>query len=206
MEQYIIISQIKLIPKNHSESFESDLINIVSIINKIHKKDLISPFEIVYPGEFQCIVSNLNNAINILFDIEECIVENNLPYKFKHIIYCHQTDIANSKYSVYEKLGISLIDARNRLNTIKKTDSRFLIEASNDLMSLNLNNLFLLYEDYIDSWQFKDFEYVKAFLNHMSYKEVATVFNINTSNGWRKEKKLKMKQYYTIKELILSET
>jgi hypothetical protein len=206
MEQYIIISQIKTVPKTSSLSFESDLSNIVSIINKIHKKDLISPFEILYPGEFQCIVSNLNNSINILFDIEECIIENNLPYKFKHVIYCHKTDTTNSKYSVFEKLGISLIDARNRLNAIKKTDSRFLIEASNELMSLNLNNLFLLYEDYIDSWHFKDFDYVKAFLNHMSYKEVAKAFKINISNGWRKEKKLKMKQYYTIKELILSET
>jgi hypothetical protein len=97
-----------------------------------------------------------------------------------------------------------MIDARNRLNAIKKTDSRILIEASNDEQSLSLNNLFLLYEDYIDSWQFKDYEYIKAFLNHMSYKEVADLFHINTSNGWRKEKNLKMKQYYTIKEVILS--
>jgi len=206
MEQYILITQIKTPSKANSPAFESDLSNIVSIINKIHKKDFISPPEIVYAGEFQCIVSNLNQAINILFDIEECIIENNLPYKFKHVIYCHKTDVSNSKYSVYEKLGISFIDARNRLNAIKKTDSRFLVEASNDVMSLNLNNLFLLYEDYIDTWHFKDFDYVKAFLNHLSYKEVAEVFKINISNGWRKEKKLKMKQYYTIKELILSET
>lgn len=204
MNQYILISQVKKYPKNDAEAFDSNISSIVSIINKIHKKELISPLEVVYSGEFQCISNDITKSINMIFDIEECIIENNLPYKFKHILYCHKTDTNQNKYSAFETLGISMIDARNRLNAIKKTDSRFLIEASNDEQSLSLNNLFLLYEDYIDSWQFKDYEYIKAFLNHMSYKEVADLFHINISNGWRKEKKLKMKQYYTIKEVILS--
>ena len=38
----------------------------------------------------------------------------------------------------------------------------------------------------------------------MNYKEVAELFNINISSGWRRERSLKMKQYYTIKEMILS--
>ena len=204
MNQYILISQVKKYPKNDIGAFDSNIGSIVSIINKIHKKELVSPLEIVYSGEFQCISNNITKSINIIFDVEECIIENILPYKFKHILYCHKTDANHNKYSAFETLGISMIDARNRLNAIKKTDSRILIEASNDEQSLSLNNLFLLYEDYIDSWQFKDYEYIKAFLNHMSYKEVADLFHINTSNGWRKEKNLKMKQYYTIKEVILS--
>lgn len=204
MEQYIIISQIKQMLKQHNADFEKDLKNIAAIINKIHKKHLISPLELVVEGEIQGITLSLQQAINMLFDIEECIIENGLNYKFKHIIYCHKTDSENNKYSLYEKLGISLIDSRNRLNAIKKTDTRFLVVDKNDTTSLSLNNLFVIYEDYIDSWNKKDYEYVNAFLNNITYKEVAQLFNINTSNAWRKERKLKMKQYYTIKELILS--
>jgi hypothetical protein len=62
----------------------------------------------------------------------------------------------------------------------------------------------MIYEDYVDSWKKNDFEFVKAFLNNMNYKEVAELFNINISSGWRRERSLKMKQYYTIKEMILS--
>lgn len=204
MEQYIIISQIKQMLKQHNADFEKDLKNIAAIINKIHKKHLISPLELVVEREIQGITLSLQQAINMLFDIEECIIENGLNYKFKHIIYCHKTDSENNKYSLYEKLGISLIDSRNRLNAIKKTDTRFLVVDKNDTTSLSLNNLFVIYEDYIDSWNKKDYEYVNAFLNNLTYKEVAQLFNINTSNAWRKERKLKMKQYYTIKELILS--
>jgi len=204
MEQYIIISQIKQMLKQHNADFEKDLKNIAAIINKIHKKHLISPLELVVEGEIQGITLSLQPTINMLFDIEECIIENGLNYKFKHIIYCHKTDSENNKYSLYEKLGISLIDSRNRLNAIKKTDTRFLVVDKNDTISLSLNNLFVIYEDYIDSWNKKDYEYVNAFLNNLTYKEVAQLFNINTSNAWRKERKLKMKQYYTIKELILS--
>jgi len=101
-------------------------------------------------------------------------------------------------------LGFGLIDARSRLKNIKKTENRFLIVTSNEKQSLNLNNLFMIYEDYVDSWKLKEYDYVSAFLNHKTYQEVAAQFNINISNGWRKEKNLKMKQYYTIKEMILS--
>lgn len=120
------------------------------------------------------------------------------------MIYHDTIKSVQSKYSAYERLGFNLIDARQRLESIKKTDSRFLIATSDEKISLHLNNLFLIYEDYLDSWKKGDIEYVKAFLSHMNYKEVASLFNLNISSGWRREKSLKMKQYYTIKEMILS--
>jgi hypothetical protein len=79
-----------------------------------------------------------------------------------------------------------------------------LIATKDEKTSLHLNNLFLIYEDYVDSWKKNDFEYVSAFLNNKNYKEVASLFNLNISSGWRREKSLKLKQYYTIKEMILS--
>ena len=90
------------------------------------------------------------------------------------------------------------------LDLIKKSDSRFLIITGNEKKSLHLNNLLMIYEDYLDSWRLKDYDFVNAFLSNMSYKEVAQQFNINISNRWRKERNLKMKQYYTIKEMILT--
>jgi hypothetical protein len=204
MDHFILMSDIRYFGSNSKEAVSKELEKVMAIINKIHKKHFITSLDTVIPNEFQGITNSLQGSLEILFDIEECIIENNLDFKLKHVLYHDTIETVQSKHFAYERLGFGLIDARERLQLIKKTDSRFLIATSNEKTSLYLNNLFLIYEDYLDSWKKTDFEYVKAFLNNMSYKEVAELFNVNISSGWRREKSLKMKQYYTIKEMILS--
>jgi hypothetical protein len=191
-------------PGSSVETESRDLKNVTVVINKLHKKDFITPLDMVMKDEFQGITNSLQASLEMIFDIEECIIENNLDFKLKHVLYHDTIDTVQSKHTAYERLGFGLIDARERLNLIKKTDSRFLIATSNEKKSLYLNNLFLIYEDYIDSWKKNDYDYVKAFLNNMNYKEVAEHFKVHLSSGWRRERSLKMKQYYTIKEMILS--
>ena len=203
MDHFILMSAIRN-SGSSKESEAKDLKNVTTVINKIHKKDFITPLDMVMRDEFQGITNNLQGSLEMIFDIEECIIENNLEFKLKHVLYHDTINTVQSKHTAYERLGFGLIDARQRLNLIKKTDSRFLIATNDEKKSLYLNNLFLIYEDYIDSWKKNDQEYVKAFLNNMNYKEVAEHFNMNISSGWRREKSLKMKQYYTIKEMILS--
>lgn len=204
MEHFIIMSSVRNLGSSSQNEIKKELQNVIGVINKIHKKHFITSLDLVPPNEFQGITNSLQATLEMIFDIEECIIENNLDFKLKHVIYHDTIKSVQSKYTAYERLGFNLIDARERLQSIKKTDSRFLIATSNEKASLYLNNLFLIYEDYLDSWKKGDFEYVKAFLNNLTYKEVAALFNINISSGWRRERALKMKQYYTVKEMILT--
>lgn len=204
MEHFILMSSVRNLGSSSHESIQKDLRNVIGVINKIHKKHFITSLDMVMANEFQGITNSLQGTLEMIFDIEECIIENNLDFKLKHVLYHDTLESVQSKHTAYERLGFGLIDARQRLDLIKKTDCRFLIATSDEKKSLYLNNLFMIYEDYLDSWKKGDFEYVKAFLNNMSYKEVASLFNINVSSGWRREKSLKMKQYYTVKEMILS--
>jgi hypothetical protein len=204
MEHFILMSEIKDSGSSSAENIKDALRNVISVINKLHKKNFITTLDIVIPNEFQGITNSLQTSLEIIFDIEECLIENNLDFKLKHVIYHDRLETIQSKHLAYERLGFALIDARERLHSFKKTDSRFLIATSDEKKSLYLNNLFLIYEDYVDSWKKNDYDYVNAFLNHLTYKEVAELFNLNVSSGWRREKSLKMKQYYTIKEMILS--
>jgi hypothetical protein len=206
MDHFILMSAIRHRGSVNASDIESQLKNVTNVINKIHKKHFITSLDMVMPHEFQGITNSLQGSLEIIFDIEECLIENDLDFKLKHVLYHDTLETIQSKHTAYERLGFGLIDARQRLDLIKKTDSRFLIATSNEKVSLYLNNLFLIYEDYVDSWRKKDYEYVNAFLNHMNYKEVATLFKLNVSSGWRREKSLKMKQYYTIKEMILAGT
>ena len=206
MEHFILMSAVRNLGSSSHVSIQKDLRNVIGVINKIHKKHFITSLDMVMANEFQGITNSLQGTLEMIFDIEECIIENNLDFKLKHVLYHDTLESVQSKHTAYERLGFGLIDARQRLDLIKKTDCRFLIATSDEKTSLYLNNLIMIYEDYLDSWKKGDFEYVKAFLNHMNYKEVAALFNINVSSGWRREKSLKMKQYYTVKEMILSAT
>lgn len=200
------MSAVRNLGSSSHESIQKDLRNVIGVINKIHKKHFITSLDMVMANEFQGITNSLQGTLEMIFDIEECIIENNLDFKLKHVLYHDTLESVQSKHTAYERLGFGLIDARQRLDLIKKTDCRFLIATSDEKTSLYLNNLFMIYEDYLDSWKKGDFEYVKAFLNNMNYKEVAALFDVNISSGWRREKSLKMKQYYTVKEMILSAT
>lgn len=204
MEHFILMSDVKFLGKTSKETVAKDLKNVTTVINKLHKKNLITPLNMVMFDEFQGITNNLQGSLELIFDIEECLIEHNFDFKLKHVLYHDTIETLQSKHLAYERLGFGLIDARERLKLIKKTESRFLIVTDNEKQSLNLNNLFYIYEDYVDSWKRTDFQYVRAFLNNQNYKEVSNLFNMNISSGWRREKSLKMKQYYTIKEMILS--
>jgi hypothetical protein len=206
MDHFILMSAIRHFGSGNKENIGKELQNVIGVINRLHKKHFITSLDMVMPYEFQGITNSLQGSLEMIFDIEECIIENDLDFKLKHVLYHDTLETIQSKHTAYERLGFGLIDARQRLDLIKKTDSRFLIATSNEQSSLHLNNLFLIYEDYLDSWKKRDYKYVKAFLNHLNYKEVAELFKINVSSGWRREKTLKMKQYYTIKEMILAGT
>ena len=197
------MSEIRDPKQAANDGFQKDLKDVAGIINKIHRKDLITPLDIVVPGEFQGITNNLEGSLNMIFDIEECLIENSLDFKLKHVLYHDTLETVQSKHLAYERLGFGLIDARNRLSQIKKTDSRFLVVTNNEKQSLDLNNLFFIYEDYVDSWKKSDHEFVSAFMNNKDYKEVAEQFGLNISSGWRRERSLKIRQYFTVKEMIL---
>ena len=94
--------------------------------------------------EFQGITNNLQGSIELIFDIEECIIENGLDFKLKHVLYHDTIKTLQSKHLAYERLGFGLIDARELLKNIKKTESRFLIVTNNENQSLTLNNLFFM--------------------------------------------------------------
>ena len=204
MDHFILMSSVRTIGTQNLNKNKEDLQKVLAIINKMHKHRFITNLDMVMQNEFQGITNNLQGSLEIIFDVEECIIENDLDFKLKYVLYHDTIESVQSKHSAYERLGFGLINARERLDLIKKTDCRFLITTNNEKTSLTLNNLFLIYEDYLDSWKKKDFPFVKAFLNNLNYKEIAYLFNMHLSSGWRREKSLKMKQYCTIKEMILS--
>jgi len=55
----------------------------------------------------------------------------------------------------------------------------------------------------IDGWKLKkDYYIVAKFLQHIDYKQVATELKKERSLMWKREKSLKLEEYFALKEVI----
>jgi len=105
----------------------------------------------------------------------------------------------------YEMLGEGLTTAREKLNNLKKSKNRFqLITTQNIEAQEIINQLFKLYENYIDNWKKSEFHIIKEFLMNHLYQEVAENLDINISSAWRRQKSLNIDEYFITKNLILN--
>ena len=106
----------------------------------------------------------------------------------------------------YEMLGEGLTLARENLGMLKSQDRRFLVllEPGREPLQDLLNKLFVIYEDYVDSWKPKDLGIVHRFLAREDYKSVAESVGIDPSSAWRRRRSLNIREYETIKEIILT--
>jgi hypothetical protein len=85
----------------------------------------------------------------------------------------------------------------------KNTTTRFTFHLVNKKKNKALNNAFLVFQGFIDDWKIaKDYIIIGMFLQHKDYKQVAAETNKDRSLMWRREKSLKLDQYFATKEII----
>ena len=87
MEHFILMSDVKSSGNKDLKLLENDLKNVIGVMNRVHKKNLITPLDMVMADEFQGITNSLSQTLQLIFDIEECIIENSLDLKLKHVLY-----------------------------------------------------------------------------------------------------------------------
>ncbi len=204
MEHYILKASIKN-KKSHHNNLIYALNKAVLEVYKKFKHTFLFDVDFPYPFSFQCFFSNMFDCSMFIFELEEHFIHQNINCKLNIVIYHDKLiNTKNSNYA-FEKVTQALTKCNEYLDSIKKSDNRVLVVTDNKKQSLYLNNLWLFYTHFVDNWSFSDYKFVATFLQLMSYQEVAKAHQINISNGWRKEKKLNMKVYYTIKEMLLSD-
>jgi hypothetical protein len=205
MEYPILMADIINSRRKNSSSLMKQFKDVVSSINKVKNENLISPLTITLGDEFQGVTNTIENGIKTIFDIEEIIVDKQYDLKLRYVLLYGQIDTEINTSSAYEMLGEGLTNARRSINSLKKTDSRFLIRLNNNETKKEhyLNKTLFIYQNLIDSWKEKDLKIIKEFLLHEDYKIVAQNVGIDPSNAWRRKKSLNIQEYKDIKEIIL---
>lgn len=205
MEVPILMADIIKSSKKDSEQLMSSFKDTINTINERNDK-LMSPLTITLGDEFQGIVETVYDAIKIIFQIEEYILQNQFDFKLKYVLNFGKIDTKINTSIAYEMLGEGLTTARERLNKLKKEDERFLIllSAGQSQLETLLNKLFIIYQNLVDSWKPKDYLIVSEFIKKVDYKSVAKKIGIDESNAWRRRRSLNIKEYETIKDVILT--
>lgn len=179
---------------------------LVYNLNLEYRNRISSPFTITLGDEFQGIVTDLQSLIDIIFFIEEQTLKRGLIFKLRYAI--SESDIDPLKINTYASYGMmseGLIGTRSALNNSKKNKSRFLfsLKKMSKIKVLKLDLLFSCYQAKIDSWNIKDKDIIKEYLNkNTDYKDIASRLHMYDSTIWKKLQRLDMDTYINLKTLI----
>jgi SatD family (SatD) len=172
-------------------------------VNKEKKNDFLSPMTITLGDEFQSVIKNLSAALDIIFSIEEEIAASGKNFKLRYILEEGEIETPINSKIAYGMLGSGLTSAREHLGKSKNTKTRFALHLDNKKRRMALDDAFLVFQGFIDDWKInKDYPIIGMFLQHKGYKEVAEAANKDRSLMWKRERSLKLDQYYATKEII----
>ncbi|MDR6759906.1 hypothetical protein J2Y38_000085 [Flavobacterium sp. 2755] len=205
MKYPILMADIIHSGRKDSKKLMEEFKELVLTINSKNKENLISPLTITLGDEFQGLINTMENGIKTIFNLEETILSNEYDFKLRYVLLFGEIETDINTKVAYEMLGNGLTEARKTLNNLKNKDSRFWIYlGSNEKIKEDyLNKIFLIYQNFIDSWKEKDLKIVNEFLSYDDYKIVAKNVNIDQSNAWRRKKSLNIVEYKDIKKIIL---
>lgn len=204
MNYPILMADIINSGKKDSQLLMTQLKEIVKLINK--KPHIVSPLTITLGDEFQGLTDTIANGVKTIIDIEEIIIENQFDLKLRYVLNYGRIDTRINTKAAYEMLGEGLTEARNSLNELKGKDARILILLGDKMIDISdiLNKAFIIYQSFADSWKLNDYPIVAEFLKTDDYKIVAEKVKLDKSSAWRRRRSLKMHEYETIKNIILT--
>ena len=175
---------------------------LVSTINKENKHRLVSPLTITLGDEFQAVIGNIADAVDIVMNLEETLISRNSTFRLRYVIVEGLIETPINEEIAYGMMGDGLTRARKYLENIKKEDSRFFIWLKNQEQKNALNNLFFALQDLTSDWNIKrDHQLIMAFLAYRDYKRVAMELKKERSLMWKREKTLKINAYFALKEV-----
>lgn len=176
---------------------------ITSEINQRQKQKLLSPLTITLGDEFQSITTDVDAAMQLIFAIEELIIASAAKFKLRYVVYEGLIETPINTKIAHEMLGEGLSNAREALQNSKKTSERFHISLKNSVLSKALTQSFTIYQNIVDSWNIKkDHELITNFIVEGDYKKVALALKKTRSQIWKREKTLRVEDYFSIKHVI----
>lgn len=180
----------------------SDFQEVIQSINSKYADKLLSPLTITLGDEFQGIIKNPTVAVALIIDLEEMILKTHKSLKIRYV--CHEGTIETpiNPSIAHGMLGSGLTYARKQIEYLKKAKKRFAFSLKDDNLSNIYNNAFIVFDAILQHWKADDVPIVTLFLEGLDYKAVANKLNKNRSLLWKREKNLRLEEYFSIKYIL----
>lgn len=204
MKREHIILMADIVDSTHADQamLMKDFSGIVSEINETMQPSFLSPLTITLGDEFQGILTDLDQAILVMQQLEETIIFHRKKFKLRYVIVEGAIDTAINKEIAYGMLGEGLTRARRHIEALKNSDLRFNFELRDQLKSGALTSLYIAIQNIIDGWNpERDYELISSFLKYADYKEVALALDKDRSLMWRRNRSLKLDAYNGLKKV-----
>jgi hypothetical protein len=199
---YILMADIIGSRKKNSNLMMKDFCKLIAKINIGYQNNFLSPLTITLGDEFQSVVKSLSAGIEIIFAIEEVILEREMDFKLRYVLYFGSIDTKVNRKIAYGMFGAGLTESRHLLEGNKTKRSRFLISTDKNDLSEKLMLALGMLQSILDGWSLKERRIVKEFLLYDDYKKIAKRLKKDVSLLWRRRKSLKIEEFQMIKKLI----
>jgi hypothetical protein len=200
---FILMADIIGSRRTDQQRLIMDFKEIVSQTNISARNQLLSPITVTLGDEFQSVVKSLSSAVAIILQLEESIIVAGKNFKLRYSLVEGEIETAINTKIAYEMLGSGLTEARENLTALKKMKTRFHVAIQDQVRGNAINNAFVVIQRIVDDWKLeKDYYIVAKFLQHMDYKQVASELNKERSLMWKREKSLRLEEYFALKDVI----
>ncbi len=175
---------------------------LVDQVNSQYAKRILSPLTITLGDEFQGVIDSLSAAVDIIFEMDEQCLCSVPGFRLRYVIQWGEIDTPINRSSAHGMLGEGLTSAREELEAMKKGDQEIAVRGYDDLFCKEMDLAFQLYRAFYTDWPEKDRMTAFDFIHSRDYKILAEQYNKDASTMWRKERSLRMKDFYASRSLI----
>ncbi|MFY0683583.1 MAG: hypothetical protein JXR20_03460 [Balneola sp.] len=190
-----------------SSSYEGEILSkelneLVTETNSSFKKNILSPLTITLGDEFQGVLKTTASGVNLLFHMEEAILEKELDFKLHYVLLLGEIETEINPKIAYEMLGKGLTEARKLLSSKKRNRKRFKFKLRDKEQSDQLTKLFEVLDALILNWKKEDYPLILDMISNDNNEEVGELHGKNRAQIWKRRKTLMINEYNLMKDFI----
>ena len=184
------------------EDFMGTFKELTQNVNSHFKQQIVSPLTITLGDEFQGIVLNAKTLFEVVFYLEEQLIEQGQPFQLRYSMVYGLIETPINPKIAYEMYGPGLTTARELLQSAKDNGQYYAVNLQESLTE-KLSLCMHLYQSIKTAWKPTELSIVSAFIKYQDYKDLARIGLYKTRSGaWKKGKSLRIEDYRTVKALI----
>lgn len=188
--------------KAQSRILQRDFAEITAAANQTFADVILSPLTITLGDELQGVVSTHRAGFDIIFYMEELLLETQLKLNLRYVQLEGQIDTPINPERAHGMLGPGLAQARKILTDKYRGKPRYEVSLPDPARTDTLNRLWKLLENLQAHWNRKDYSLILAMISNESNRKVGELFGKTASQIWKRRRTLRIEDYCLLKNLL----